>query len=161
MDELVNPSEGIFVENFELELNTSAKGFLMEAVKWAYFLSILGYVFIGIILLMAVFSGAIFAFIGNLNSEMHNVGLFGGSFFIAIYLIIAIFYFIPIYYLNRFAANAKVAFKNKDSEALANSFEFLKSHYKYIGIIAIITICFYGLIILGILIFAITVGLNL
>jgi len=160
MEEMIEPSEESTIESFELELNKSAKSFLKEAAKWAYFLSVLGYVFIGIIVLMAIFSGAFFAFISNLSSEMHNIGMFGGSFITAIYLCIATIYFFPIYYLNRFASNAKTAFKNKDSEALTKSFQYLKSHYKYIGIIAIIALCFYGLIILGVLVFAITMGLK-
>jgi len=37
------------IEEFELQLNESAKGFLKEATKWAYFLSILGYIGIAFI----------------------------------------------------------------------------------------------------------------
>ncbi|NDP26725.1 MAG: hypothetical protein GZ087_04760 [Flavobacterium sp.] len=148
------------VEEFELQLNESAKGFLKETAKWAYFLSILGFIGIGFIVLAAFFAGALFAFLGNLNREMANVGLMGGGFISALYLVIAALYFFPIYYLHKFASNAKVALKNNDSETLANSFEYLKSHYKFIGILALITLCFYALIILGVFIFALTVGLN-
>ena len=65
------------IEEFELQLNESAKGFLKEAAKWAYFLSILGYVGIGFIVLAAIFAGALFAFIGNLSREMGNVSIIG------------------------------------------------------------------------------------
>jgi hypothetical protein len=148
------------VEEFDLQLNESAKGFLKEAAKWAYFLSILGYIGIGFIVLAAIFAGALFAFIGNLNREMGNVGLLGGGFISAIYLIIGALYFFPIYYLNRFSSNLKTALRDNNSEILAKSFEYLKSHYKFIGIVAVITLCFYALIILGVFIFAITVGLK-
>jgi hypothetical protein len=160
MEEMVEQSEESTVEEFELQVNASAKGFLKEAAKWAYFLSILGYIGIGFIVLAAIFAGALFAFIGNLNREMANVGLLGGGFISAIYLIIAALYFFPIYYLNRFASTLKSALRDNNSETLANSFEYLKSHYKYIGILAVITLCFYALIILGVFIFAITIGMR-
>ena len=48
MEEGMESSEKKAFENFELQLNESAKGFLKEAAKWAYFLSILGYIGIGI-----------------------------------------------------------------------------------------------------------------
>lgn len=160
MEEMVETSEESTVEKFELQLNESAKGFLKEAAKWAYFLSILGYIGIGLIVLAAIFAGTLFAFMSNMSREMGHIGSLGGSFITALYLIIAALYFFPIYYLNRFASNLRDAFRDNDSETLAKSFEYLKSHYKFIGILAVITLCFYALIFAGVIIAAITVGLR-
>ena len=70
--EVYNNSEE--TEELGLQLNDSAKGFLKEIAKWAYFLSILGYVGVGFIVLVAFFAGAFFAFIGNLTRETHKLG---------------------------------------------------------------------------------------
>ena len=148
------------IEEFELQLNQSAKGFLRETAKWAYFLSILGYIGIGFIVLIAIFAGAVFAYIGNLSREMNSFGAMGGSFISALYLIIAVFYFFPVYYLNKFAANAKIALRDNDSKSLAASFEYLKSHYKFIGIVSLIILCLYALIIVFVAFAAVTVGLR-
>ena len=148
------------IEEFELQLNESAKGFLKEAAKWAYFLSILGYIGIGLIVLAAIFAGTLFAFMSNMSREMGSFASVGGSFITALYLIIATLYFFPIYYLNRFAFNLRTAFRDNDSETLAKSFEYLKSHYKFIGIFAVIMLCIYALIFAGVIIAAITVGLR-
>ena len=134
------------MEEFELQLNESSKGFLKETAKWAYFLSILGYVGIGFIVLAAIFAGTLFAFIGNWSRGMSSFGTMGSS-FMALYLMIAVFYFFPVYYLNKFASNAKAALKKKDSQSLAASFEYLKSHYKFIGITALVILCLYALLI--------------
>lgn len=148
------------IEEFELQLNESAKEFLRETAKWAYFLSILGYIGIGFIVLIAIFAGAFFAFIGNLSREMNNFGAMGGSFISSLYLLIAVFYFFPVYYLNKFASNAKIALRDNDSKSLAASFEYLKSHYKFIGIVSLIILCLYALIIVFVAIAAVTVGLR-
>lgn len=162
MEEIVDTSEESKVEEFELQLNESAKGFLKEAAKWAYFLSILGYIGIGLIVLAAIFAGTLFGFIGNMM-PLEQMGMFSsafGIFITVVYLLIAALYFFPIYYLNRFASNLRAAFRDNDSETLAKSFEYLKSHYKFIGILAVIMLCFYALIFAGVIIAAITVGLR-
>jgi hypothetical protein len=150
------------VEKFELQLNASAKGFLKETAKWTYFLSILGYIGIGFIVFAAIFAGTIFTTIGT-TMPGEIMGKFGSAFGIivtVIYLLIATLYFFPVYYLNKFSSKLKLALRNNDSEILANSFEYLKSHYKYIGIMVLVILSFYVLILLGFLIVAMTIGIN-
>lgn len=143
-------------EKFELQLDQSAKGFLKETAKWAYFLSIMGFILIGLMVLFAVFAGTLFSNMGNTVPGMGAMG--GGSFGVimgVVYFALAAIYFFPVYYLNKFAVNAKKAFRENDSEALTNSFEYLKSHYKFIGIFTLSIMILYGLII----VFAILAGL--
>lgn len=149
-------------EIMELHLNDSAKGFLKEAAKWGYFLSILGFIGVGFIVMAALLAGAIFTSIGSMMPG-EIVGKFGSVFGImisVIYLLIAALYFFPIYYLNKFSSNLKLAITNNDSVRLANSFEYLKSHYKYIGIMALIMLSFYGLFLLGAIVVAVGTGLS-
>ncbi|MHC0442691.1 hypothetical protein [Flavobacterium sp. 3-210] len=133
-------------EKFELHLDQTAKDFLKETAKWAYFLSILGFIGVGFFVVIAIFAGAIFASMGN---AMAGIGVFAGSFGAIMsffYLLIAAVYFFPVYYLFRFASNAKRAFRENDSEALTSSFGYLKSHYKFIGILMISMFVLYALI---------------
>lgn len=158
MEEIVEPIDKSTIGNFELQLNQSAKGFLKETSKWAYFLSILGFIGVGFVVLAAVFSGALFANIGHYNPSIRGFGMLGGSFITALYLIVAALYFFPIYYLNRFASKANLAIKENNSELLATSFKYLKSHFKYIGVMALIILCLYIFIFASAIIAAIAVG---
>lgn len=136
------------VEEFGLQLNESAKGFLRETAKWAYFLSILGYVGIGLIVLVAIFAGTIFATVGTMMpGGMGGLGSAFGIIMTVVYLLFAALYFFPVYYLNKFASNAKMALKSNDTDSLTTCFEYLKSHYKFIGIMMVITFSLYGLVI--------------
>lgn len=133
-------------EKFELQLDQTAKDFLKETAKWAYFLSILGFIGIGFMVLIGIFAGTIFSTFGN---AMGGMGGFGGTFGALMgffYVFIAAVYFFPVYYLNKFATNAKRAFRDNDSEALSNSLGYLKSHYKFIGILMLAILALYGLI---------------
>jgi hypothetical protein len=144
--------ESVTLENFDMKLNVSAKAFLKEAAKWAYFLSILGFIGIGFIVLAALFAGNLFAFMGNMNPEMGKFGSMGGSFITVLYLMLAALYFFPIYYLNKFATNAKIALRDNDSESLSASLEYLKSHYKFIGILTLVILGMYLFVFAGVII---------
>ena len=128
-------------------ITDESESFLKETAKWAYFLSILGFVFIGIIVLMALFVGSIISKFGAMGGNIPIMGNMGG-FIILPYLSIIILYFFPIYYLFLFSSKAKKAFKNNDNEQLNESFQYLKSHYKFMGILALIFLIVYGFIFL-------------
>jgi hypothetical protein len=125
----------------ELRLNHHSKDFLKETAKWANFLSILGFIGIGFMVIIAIFFSSIMA---SNYSEIPGMG--GNSVvFTIIYLLIALLYFFPVLYLFKFASNMKRALAMDDENTLAKSFENLKSHYKFVGILAIVIISFYVL----------------
>jgi hypothetical protein len=140
--------ENSVFEKFELQLDQTAKDFLKETIKWAYFLGIVGFVGIGLILAFAVFAGVIFS---QLGSTMPGMGIYGGSFgtiMSVVYFLMAALYFFPVYYLFKFAVNGKKAFKDNNSEALTDSLGYLKSHYKFVGVLMASMIVLYFLLLI-------------
>ncbi|MDQ1095534.1 MULTISPECIES: DUF5362 family protein [Chryseobacterium] len=130
----------------ELRIDASSKLFLAEAGKWTTFLAILGYIGIGFMIL----AGIMMISLGN------SAGMYGkffpmGSGLIlgSTYLVLAGLYFIPINYLYRFGSNMKTAISSNNQASLTRAFEYLKSHYKFIGILTIILIGLYILIIIA------------
>ncbi|MFE3870983.1 hypothetical protein ACFX5F_07075 [Flavobacterium sp. ZS1P70] len=140
------------IESFEMKLSESAKDFLKETAKWAYYLSILGYIGIGFIIFAALFAGTLFSAMGKINPAMGAMGSSFGIVMAFVYFLIAMLYFFPVYYLNKFASNAKAAFRDNNSETLAVSLMYLKSHYKYIGIMTLVVFSMYLLMFLGIIV---------
>ncbi|WP_158727750.1 MULTISPECIES: hypothetical protein [unclassified Flavobacterium] len=137
------------VENLDLQITTTAKDLLAETAKWAYYLSILGFIGVGFIVLIALIIGITFAVVGSTSGSMGFLESSMGLGVAFIYILIGVLYFFPIYYLNKFASNAKLAIKNNDTAALTLSFEYLKSHYKYIGIMTLVVFSLYALLIIG------------
>ncbi|WP_372754826.1 hypothetical protein [Labilibaculum sp.] len=120
----------------ELLLEAQAELYLRETSKWAKFLSIVGFVFMGIMVLIAVI---IFAFAGTMGSMMpFPMSLLG-----LVYLLIALLYCIPIYFLLSFSNKAKAALISRSSATLSESMKYLKSHYKFIGIFTIVMLAMY------------------
>ncbi|MCY1633257.1 DUF5362 family protein [Marinifilum sp. D737] len=123
-----------------IELTAQSVIYLNETRKWTMFFSILGFVFLGILLIAAVFMASMFgAMAGNLPFK--GSGIVMGVF----YLLLGVLYFFPIFYLYKFSKHSKTAIYGEDSEQLSLAFKYLKKHYKFIGILSIILLSFYVL----------------
>jgi hypothetical protein len=125
----------------QLTLTSSAKRFLKETAKWCKFLSILGFVGIGLMLIFSIFTGTMIGILQNTVSQPLPKGLAITS--SITYLLIAIIYFFPMYYLFQFSNRMKKALLMKNDKTFEKAFEMLKSHYKYIGVLTIITMSLY------------------
>ena len=75
-----------------LELTKQSLSYLNETRKWTMFLAILGFVFLGIMVVFSLSFGAIFSSISGEQTELP----FPGFLFGFIYLILAAVYFFPI-----------------------------------------------------------------
>ena len=129
----------------QLTLTSTSKSFLKETAKWTNFLSILGFILIALMLVLAAFSSTIFNMVAKMQPGIpESLGL---SLAIT-YLVLSIIYFFPVYYLLQFSRKMKKALITKNNETLASAFEKLKSHYKFIGVFTIITLSLYALLII-------------
>ncbi|QXP65335.1 hypothetical protein H0I27_11405 [Polaribacter sp. HaHaR_3_91] len=130
----------------QLTITKASKNFLKETAKWAKFLSIIGFILIAIMLVFSVFATTIFELAGKMQPGMpESLGLT----MTVTYLVLAIIYFFPVYYLLQFSNKMKTALSTKNDETLAKAFEMLKSHYKFIGVFTIITMSLYALLIVA------------
>ncbi len=121
-----------------MELGQQAKNYILEASKWATFLSIIGFIGIGLMIILSFTIGTVLA-----NLPVETMGGISPQFFSFFYLIIAGVYFIPVFYLFQFGSKTKQAIINNDTDVLTFGLKKLKSHYKFLGIISIIGISFY------------------
>lgn len=144
---------------FELQLDGTAINYLREGSKWARFIAIVGFVMCALMVLVALFAGTILASYSSMAFG-DSSGIIGGGMITAIYLVFAALWFIPCLYLFRFASNMQAALNNNEQDKLITSLKFLKAHYRFIGILLIIMLCFYALAIIGGIVAAATMGLS-
>ncbi|MEZ4856193.1 MAG: DUF5362 family protein [Gelidibacter sp.] len=131
-------------DTFELNISDTILGLLKETSTWSYFLSILGFIGIGFMLLFGLF----FSFImGNMpGGNPYGAVGFNTGYLGLVYVIIALFYFFPVYYLFNFSKKMKSALRSKSNIEFTAAFTNLKSHYKFIGIFTIVIISIYVLV---------------
>lgn len=136
-------------DTFELNLPPAIIGFLKETSSWTYFLSILGFIGIGLMLLFGVFFSVAMSLMpgGNPYEAMGmdmNMSYFG-----IVYVVMALFYFFPVLYLFNFSRKMKSALATNNNDDLSAAFSNLKSHYKFLGIFTIAIMSLYILIFVG------------
>ncbi len=136
--------DNLHVENGEnLVIDWRSKEFLKETAKWTKFLAILGFVGIGLMVL-----GSLVMLFAPSSLMSNGDFPFGGKIFMMLlYLAFAVLYYFPISYLYQFSENTKKAIENNDNNAIRDAFEFLKSQYKFMGILTIILLSFYAIMI--------------
>ncbi len=125
--------------NSELQIDSIAHAHLAETAKWGVFLSILGFIFTGLFVIVALFAGTLLT---SMNSYGGASAMVGAGFITAIYLVIAAINFFMSLFLYRFASKTKAGLYSNDQDTLNSGFANLKNLYKMIGIIAIIYLAF-------------------
>lgn len=135
--------EQLIIDNVEMKLSESSKNFLKETAKWTYLLTIVGFIIILLILASGLFAFKVSYTMIQMNSEMYKVGASFGLLMALLKIATSVLYIYPVYCLNKFSSQIKEALLANDSEMLATALEFLKSHYKYLGIMTIAIAIFY------------------
>ncbi len=142
MENITKPIER---ENL-LTISKESEVHLRETSNWAMFFSILGFIFVGIMIIGSLFFSMVFSFINT-----PGVPGYTGIVIAVVYFIMGIVYLFPILYLYRFSNMVKTAIIKKNQEQLDMGLKNLKSHYKFIGILTIIIFAIYILIAVGML----------
>lgn len=135
-------------ESFELEVGNEIKDFLKEISSWGYFLSIVGFIGIGLLVLLGI------VFMASMSNNAFGGNPYQGiglpmSYFGLFYIFIALVYFFPVLYLFNFSKKMKTALQSRNNAEFVSAFSNLKSHYKFMGIFTIIIISIYLLAFLG------------
>lgn len=145
----LNQTEGVPEQH--LTIDDVGRQYLYQAARWARFLAIIGFIFIGLIVVMASFMGTVFS---GFDQEGTGLGSFGGPLISVVYLIMAGIYLIPTIFLFLFGKKTMEALERKDQILLNEGLENQKSLFKFLGIITIIVLALYALGVLAAIIIA-------
>jgi len=131
--------------NEEMYITEATKDLLATISRWAKFLSIIGFIFLGLGVIFVLSAGTLISGMNNymaMNPESYYIpGTFSWM-YAFIYLSILVIYFFPFYFLYKFASRTQKALRSNETHTLTEAFNSLKNHYMYIGIITIIGIFF-------------------
>ena len=131
-------------QNESLKFERKTKNLLAEIAKWGKFVSIVGFVLCGILLVVAV---ALVFMGGKISEQMVAMGQPAGAvnnMTGVIYAVIAILYYFPSKYIYDFSVYMQQAVQYDDQESIDYSFDRLRAFFKFIGVLAIIAIGFYA-----------------
>jgi hypothetical protein len=127
--------ENSFINNREIN------EYLLETSKWGKFLAIVGYVGMGILILLAIFMTLGLSRINQVSGGAYPMGLIG-----IVYIVLAVIYFFPVNYLYKFSIQIKQGLQSNDKLSLTAGFQNLKSLFKFMGILTIVILSMYAMI---------------
>ena len=130
-------------ELFKLEIDETAKATFLEMARWTKFLAIMGFIFLGLIMI----AGIVIAMFIDTMGASSPFAAFGAVGTMLYFLVIAAVTFYPLYALLRFSTGIKPAVKNADKERFNKALKALKNTFKYYGIMMIIFLGIYGAVI--------------
>ena len=129
------------IPDHNLHIDNEIRSYLADTSKWARFIAIVGFVFVGLLVIIGFGYGAIFSSLTGNDDVPGFLGYFIGF----IYVVMAGIYFFPLLYLFRFSNFTKKGFQEADQVSLNLAFKNLKDHYSFIGILTAIMLAIYGM----------------
>lgn len=125
-------------ENF-IRIDTEILNNLNATRKWTTFISVLGFIFLGLLIFIGAITGT---FLTAFKSEETNLGI-PESMMLLIFALTALIYFFPVFFLFRFSRHTRNAVQKLDRDEFYKASKNIRAFFTYIGIMAIIVITVY------------------
>lgn len=121
-----------------LVITNEIRDYLYETSKWGKFLAILGYIGLGLLILIAIGMMLGGAMISQFSQTKFPVGIMGG-----VYIVMAIVYYFPVSFLHKFSNRIRQGLDLNNMTDITYGFKNLKSLYKFTGIATIVVLSLY------------------
>jgi hypothetical protein len=128
---------------FELQLDQPSINYLSETARWSRFLSIMGFIYCGFMVLFGLFFSTVMRMVPTVSDS--GMTAVGNGFLGVFIIILSLIMFFPALYLWNFSSKIRKAFNNNDQTLLTESLKNLKSFFKFYGIFLIVALSFYAL----------------
>lgn len=138
-----NPEE-IIQEEVELVVTEEIRSYIYETAKWARFLSIVGFVVTGWLIIIA-FSASAFETAFKQRPGGEQLAELGSTVLMIFFLLTALIYFYPSLMLFKYATAAKAAVLYGDQDSLNTAMGKMKSFFKFWAILTIVILAFYAI----------------
>ena len=125
----------------KIEIGPEILDHLNSTRKWTTFLAVLGFIFLGLLLIAGL---ATSVFLTTFKTTEANMGI-PESIMILLIIIVGFIYFFPVFFLLRFSRNIRDAIQNLDQKKLQRGFRSLRLYFTYIGILVIVVLTIYAL----------------
>ena len=129
----------------DLQVTPQAQNYLTESAKWGKFLAIMGFILCGFMMVIAFFIPVVLTQLPPYNTMTSDFSAGMKVGMTIVYLILALLFFFPCFYLYKFSVKMQSAAKTVSQDNFEESLMNLKSMFKFYGIFTIIILSFYAL----------------
>lgn len=127
------------LENTKIEFEHETLKYLDSIRKWAMFLAIVGFIFLGLVAVIGLVTGI---FLSAFSTETFN-NRFAGPLVLVSLLSMVVVYFFSIFFLFRFSKITAHAVHSPDKNELNIAIKNLKLYFVYQGILIIVGLTLY------------------
>lgn len=135
-------------DEIKMRLTPMAENFLMAATRWAKFLSVLGFILSGFILILALAFGTIISALGAMGGSSAVAAGVPAALGTIVYLIVSVIYFFIAYFMYNFASKTQKALTSRQEQLMEDGMKSIRNYFQIIGIMAIIGLALFVVIIL-------------
>jgi amino acid transporter len=132
------------LEERKIEIGQDTLKNLNTTRKWTLFLSILGFIAIGVLLVLGLFTGVFLSVFNTVDPDPR----FPEWLTLIIIVLLALVFYFPVVNLFRFSKNTSEAVKTFNKQKLDKAFKNLKAYYVYTGILIIVALIIYLIVII-------------
>lgn len=129
-----------------LRMSSRLKATWVTTGKWAFFLSVLGFLGVGLFVLLLIAVGSVIkSYVGLLSAQypaMRVIEPLLGYLTVIMIPVTALFFFIFFYHI-RFAGTIQKALRYNDQELFTAAWRNLRNYFRIYGIVMILLIIFY------------------
>lgn len=132
---------------FNLTIDEEAKAQLLETVRWTKFIAIMGFVFLGLLVIFGLFASAGISMMSEMSgvSGMRGLGGALGVGMMIVYLLVGLLNFFPTYYLYKYSVLIKPAIHSGNQEQFNLALSYQRRMYKFIGVLFLIVVAIYAI----------------
>ena len=131
----------------DLYVSPPAQQYLLASARWGKFLSIVGFIGCGLMILV----GSIIAALPSASEQFRNLPISSASIGV-IYIVCSVIFIFPCLYLYKFSTKMRDAIINTRQDSFDSSLENMKSMFKFYGIFTIVTLGLYVIAIVAIMV---------
>ncbi|MEP1032912.1 DUF5362 family protein [Ekhidna sp.] len=128
------------MEEQELVLSKADQNNFLETAKWGKFLSIVGFVFSGFMIIAGFVMMGIGGFYEEIPMAPAGVGI--------IYILFSLIYIFPSVYLFRFSVQVQRGIREQNKKQCSEAYSNLRRLFLFMGVFTIIMLSLYALVIL-------------
>ena len=107
--------------------------------KWTMFLSVSGFIFLGLIIILGLITGTFLTFFNRSDKIPGLPDLL----VIAIFIAVALINFFPVFFLFRFSKRTSLAVSTLDRRVMHRAIRDLKLFFVYLGVLLIVLLSAY------------------
>jgi len=107
--------------------------------KWTMFLAVSGFIFLGLIIILGLITGTFLTFFNRSDKIPGLPDLL----VIAIFIVVALINFFPVFFLFRFSKRTSVAVSSLDKRIMHAAIRDLKLFFIYLGVLLIVLLAVY------------------